>query len=81
MDSFLIVADHGHTSRSGAERVAEQMNNWATDNGADFVLSLADNFYQDGPPSVSDELFDTRWADVYTGSAIGVYIKVPHQSM
>ena len=74
INSFLIVGDYGHTSRSGAERIAAQMNNWAGANGADFILSLGDNFYQDGPSSVSDALFNTRWADVYTGSNIAVNI-------
>ena len=72
VDSFLIVGDHGSTSRDAANKVATQMNNWAAANGADFVLSLGDNFYQDGPPSVSDSLFQSRWSEAYTGSAIKV---------
>lgn len=69
-NKFLIVGDHGHTSRSGAQRIANQMEIWAERNGADFILSLGDNFYQDGPSSVSDSLFDSRWKDVYTGKNI-----------
>ena len=40
--------------------------------GVQFILSLGDNFYPDGPASVTDPLFNTRWEDVYTGDAIKV---------
>ena len=74
ISQFLIVGDHGSSSRGPAARVAEQMNIWAEENGGtDFILSLGDNFYQDGPQSITDNMFNTRWKDVYTGEYIKVY--------
>jgi hypothetical protein len=68
--TFLVVGDQGATSRDKAERVGRRMNEWAGENGCDFILSLGDNFYQDGPPSVNDELFEDRWINPYSGDNI-----------
>ena len=73
ISKFLVIGDFGAESRTAANRVAEQMNLWAErEGGVDFILSVGDNFYPDGPMSITDELFNERWADVYTGE----YIKV-----
>ena len=47
--------------------IASTMSKWITQNNItlQFILSLGDNFYDNGVNSISDSLWITHWRDVY----------------
>jgi tartrate-resistant acid phosphatase type 5 len=63
--NFLIFGDWGRQGEQDQVEVAEQMAKAAQDNGAKFVISVGDNFYEDGVKSVSDPHWRASFEDVY----------------
>ncbi|CAD5113052.1 DgyrCDS2249 [Dimorphilus gyrociliatus] len=67
--NFITIGDWGRTRTAGVpnkqDDVARQMDVWARENNAEFVLTLGDNFYPDGVFSADDEQFETKWRNVY----------------
>ena len=63
--NFLIFGDWGRQGEKDQVEVADQMAKAAQDIGAKFVISVGDNFYEDGVTSVSDAHWRASFEDVY----------------
>jgi acid phosphatase len=63
--NFLIFGDWGRQGEQDQVEVAGQMAKAARDIGAEFVVSVGDNFYEDGVKSVSDPHWRASFEDVY----------------
>jgi len=63
--NFLIFGDWGRQGEQDQVEVAEQMAKAAQDIGAKFVISVGDNFYENGVASVSDPHWRASFEDVY----------------
>jgi len=70
--SFLAVGDWGRDGMFLQAEVARWMGETATALGADFVISVGDNFYEDGVESVHDPKWKTSFEDVYTAPSLQV---------
>jgi tartrate-resistant acid phosphatase type 5 len=68
---FLVLGDWGSGTRHQMN-IAERMNEKAARDGAKFVLTLGDNFYDFGVSGVDDKQFLTKWKQVYVGSALQI---------
>lgn len=68
--AFLLVGDWGRHGKHHQGYVAEQMARTAQDVKSQFVVSVGDNFYENGVESVSDPQFQTSFEDVYTASSL-----------
>lgn len=66
--SFLVVGDWGRNGESHQRDVAGQMEKAAAEFKTSFVVSVGDNFYEDGVQSVNDPLWKTSFEDIYTGA-------------
>ena len=64
--NFLVVGDWGREGHYRQIDVAEQMSHRAVAVGSQFVISVGDNFYEDGVSSVTDPQWKTSFEDVYT---------------
>eukprot|EP00475_Leptophrys_vorax_P035530 TRINITY_DN585_c0_g2_i1.p1 TRINITY_DN585_c0_g2~~TRINITY_DN585_c0_g2_i1.p1 ORF type:complete len:326 (-),score=92.32 TRINITY_DN585_c0_g2_i1:201-1148(-) len=65
--NFLTVGDWGLVNSDQAN-VASAMASWAGDSAnqpINFIISVGDNFYQDGVSSVDDSQWQTTFSDVY----------------
>ena len=67
---FLMIGDWGgipsypyHTP--GQVAVSKSMATWASENSADFVLALGDNFYFDGVEDADSSRFEATWENIY----------------
>lgn len=67
----LALGDMG-TGHPDQHRVAKAMATFAEQNGLDFILTLGDNFYEDGVTSVDDSQWKTKFEDVYDAPALNV---------
>lgn len=63
---FVVVGDWGRNGQHHQTRVAEQMSRRAVAVDSQFVISVGDNFYDDGVSSVSDPQWKSSFEDVYT---------------
>jgi acid phosphatase len=63
--NFLIFGDWGRQGDRDQVEVAGQMAKAAQDIGAKFVISVGDNFYENGVTSVSDPHWRASYEDVY----------------
>jgi tartrate-resistant acid phosphatase type 5 len=70
--NFLIVGDWGRRGEPDQQDVATQMAKTAHALGARFVISVGDNFYEDGVASVQDVLWQESFEDVYTQPSLQV---------
>jgi tartrate-resistant acid phosphatase type 5 len=70
--NFLVVGDWGRRGEPDQQDVATQMGKTAHATGARFVISVGDNFYEDGVASVNDVLWNESFEDVYTDSSLQV---------
>jgi acid phosphatase len=64
--NFLVVGDWGREGHDQQTDVAAQMSRRAVAVGSKFVISVGDNFYEDGVSSVTDPQWKTSFEDVYT---------------
>ena len=64
--SFVVVGDWGREGCCEQAAVAEQMSRCALAVGSKFVISVGDNFYENGVSSVTDPQWKTSFEDVYT---------------
>jgi tartrate-resistant acid phosphatase type 5 len=62
--NFMTIGDWGEVTAAQAS-VASTMATWATNQPVDFIISVGDNFYDDGVASVDDPQWKTTFADVY----------------
>jgi tartrate-resistant acid phosphatase type 5 len=70
--NFLVVGDWGRRGEPDQQDVATQMGKTAHDTGARFVISVGDNFYEDGVASVQDVQWLESFEDVYTAPSLQV---------
>lgn len=68
--SFLLVGDWGRHGKHHQGDVAEQMGRTAQDINSRFVVSVGDNFYENGVESVSDSQWKSSFEDVYTAPSL-----------
>jgi acid phosphatase len=70
--TFLALGDWGRDGHDNQADVARQMGLTAQSIGARFVISVGDNFYEDGVTSVTDPQWKTSFEDVYTAPSLHV---------
>jgi acid phosphatase len=70
--NFLIFGDWGRQGEHDQVEVAEQMAKAAQDIEAQFVISVGDNFYNDGVMSVSDPHWRASFEDVYNQAPLQI---------
>jgi acid phosphatase len=70
--SFLAVGDWGRDGAFHQADVAERMGEAAKVVSPAFVISVGDNFYEDGVASVDDPKWKTSFEDVYTAPSLQV---------
>lgn len=70
--SFLAVGDWGRDGAFHQAEVAARMGETARAVNAAFVVSVGDNFYEDGVASVDDPKWRTSFEDVYTAPSLQV---------
>lgn len=68
--AFLLVGDWGRHGRHHQGWVADQMGRTAQAVNSQFVVSVGDNFYENGVESVSDPQWQSSFEDVYTASSL-----------
>ena len=69
---FLIVGDWGRNGTSHQREVAAQMGRTADKVGGRFVLSVGDNFYENGVESTSDPQWRSSYEDIYSARSLQV---------
>lgn len=70
--NFVVFGDWGREGQKEQRAVAEQMGLAAEAIGAQFVISVGDNFYEHGVKSVSDEHWQKSFEKVYTAPSLQV---------
>ncbi|HXQ15476.1 MAG TPA: tartrate-resistant acid phosphatase type 5 family protein [Caulobacteraceae bacterium] len=70
--SFLAVGDWGRDGAFHQAEVAARMGETAKALDASCVISVGDNFYEDGVESVHDPKWKTSFEDVYTAPSLQV---------
>jgi len=70
--NFLAVGDWGRDGRDNQAEVAGEMAKVADALKARFVISVGDNFYEDGIQSVDDPQWKTSFEDVYSAPSLQV---------
>lgn len=68
--SCLLVGDWGRHGKHHQGWVAAQMGRTAQEINSRFVVSVGDNFYENGVESVSDPQWQSSFEDVYTASSL-----------
>ncbi len=66
--NFLVVGDWGRNGHYGQQAVADRMDETAHHLGIEFVISVGDNFYQNGVASTEDPQWETSFEKVYNGA-------------
>ena len=69
---FIIVGDQGGFASPGKKNVAAAMGKEADRIKARFVLTVGDNFHEDGIASATDPRWQTEFEDVYSHPALQV---------
>ncbi len=69
---FLVVGDWGRDGTQHQRDVAVQMGRAASARTSRFVLSVGDNFYENGVKSASDPQWKSSFEDVYTDASLSV---------
>jgi acid phosphatase len=68
--TFLAVGDWGRDGAFHQQEVADRMGESAAQIGASFVISVGDNFYEDGVTGVDDPKWKTSFEDVYRAPSL-----------
>lgn len=69
---FLLVGDWGRDGGQNQSAVAALMATVADSMKPDFILSMGDNFYENGLLSVDDPQFQSSFTDVYNADSLQV---------
>jgi len=64
--NFVVIGDWGRDGCCQQAGVAEQMASRAVAIGSKFVISVGDNFYENGVTSIHDPQWKTSFQDIYT---------------
>ena len=67
---FVVIGDWGREGRSRQREVARQMGRSAAAIGSRFVISVGDNFYEDGVASVADPQWESSFERIYDDAAL-----------
>jgi tartrate-resistant acid phosphatase type 5 len=70
--NFLVFGDWGRNGEQDQRDVAEQMAVAAKDMDAKFIISVGDNFYENGVASVDDPQWQTSFEKVYSAPSLQV---------
>jgi acid phosphatase len=70
--NFVVIGDWGRRGENDQQDTAAQMGKTAHDIGAHFVISVGDNFYDNGVASVDDVQWHESFEDVYTAPSLQV---------
>jgi acid phosphatase len=70
--TFLAVGDWGRDGQYNQAAVAQRMGETATALKARFVISVGDNFYENGVTGVDDPKWKTSFEDVYAAPSLQV---------
>jgi tartrate-resistant acid phosphatase type 5 len=70
--NFIIFGDWGRNGERDQREVAAQMALAAKATSARFIVSVGDNFYEDGVTSVSDTQWQTSFENVYRDPAFQI---------
>ena len=70
--NFVVIGDWGRLGENDQQDVSTQMGKTAHDIGARFIISVGDNFYEDGVASVDDVQWHESFEDVYTAPSLQV---------
>jgi acid phosphatase len=70
--NFVVIGDWGRRGENDQQDVSLQMGKTAHDIGARFIISVGDNFYEDGVSSVDDVQWHESFEDVYTTPSLQV---------
>jgi len=65
--SFIVMGDWGRGGKFSQQDIADQMEKTAAQSKSAFVLSMGDNFYEDGVQSVNDPQWQSSFENIYTG--------------
>ncbi|HUN44056.1 MAG TPA: tartrate-resistant acid phosphatase type 5 family protein [Acetobacteraceae bacterium] len=64
--NFVVIGDWGRDGCCHQTTVAEQMARSAVEIRSSFVISVGDNFYENGVSSIHDPQWKTSFEDIYT---------------
>jgi acid phosphatase len=67
---FAVIGDWGRRGRWQQREVARQMGRSAAAIGSRFVISVGDNFYENGVASVADSQWQSSFERIYTDPAL-----------
>jgi tartrate-resistant acid phosphatase type 5 len=67
---FVVIGDWGRRGKWQQREVAREMGRSAAAIGSRFVVSVGDNFYQDGVASVADPQWQSSFERIYTDPAL-----------
>lgn len=70
--SFIAIGDWGKRGEYNQKDVAIQMGYWAASNKADFVISLGDNFYENGVSSTNDSQWQLSYENIYNSQSLQI---------
>ena len=70
--NFLVFGDWGRRGERDQMEVAEQMGKAAQNINAKFVISVGDNFYENGVSGVDDKHWKQSFENVYTAPSLHV---------
>jgi acid phosphatase len=70
--TFLAVGDWGREGQFHQKEVADRMGETATEVAARFIVSVGDNFYEDGVAGLDDPAWQASFEDVYTAPSLQV---------
>jgi acid phosphatase len=70
--NFLVFGDWGRNGQSDQVAVAAQMAAAAKKTAARFVVSVGDNFYEDGVASVTDPQWQSSFENIYHDAALQI---------
>jgi 3',5'-cyclic AMP phosphodiesterase CpdA len=68
--SFVVFGDWGWNGYNHQKELAETMGSEAKSVGAEFIVSLGDNFQVNGVRSVQDPLWRLSYEDIYTNPSL-----------
>ena len=69
---FLAVGDWGRHGQHHQQEVADRMGESAALLGARFIISVGDNFYENGITGVDDPAWKSSFEDIYTAPSLQV---------
>lgn len=70
--NFIVFGDWGREGELDQAQVAEQMGKAAQDMDSKFVISVGDNFYDNGVASTDDKHWEKSFENVYTAPSLQV---------